>query len=278
MVKLLKRAPPAAKKMLSSHDLAIELSSNEGMAESRMVVAQHLWGEANLAPSDSLFASSAIAALLVNSSSAFAVVAPRLFGRLTRLAEETRIWVDVFETEPVRFSLDRRKVATIRRTPWTDARGLIPKNKFTTIFVAQPTHVTQSLATLYADCRLGLKAGGDLYVADLISVTSPAAPLMPDVTVPGCENLMSVEVHRRAFAEAKLTIQQEYDLTRDLMMAIRDGFLKGVGRLADIRQLRQPWRNQRLAGFLVELDVWFKLYCLLERGHVTARGFLVGPG
>ncbi len=278
MVKLLKRAPPTAKKMLSSHDLAIELSSNEGPAESRMVVAQSLWGDANLAPQDNLFGASAIAAMVIHAASAFAVVAPHLSSRLSRLSDEAAIWIDVYETRPARFSLDRRKAPKIRRTPWVDGKGLLPKGKFSSLFVAQPSLVTRSLVTLYRECRAGLRANGELYAADLVATDSfaTAAQMMPDITFPGATQLLGMAAHRKAFADAKLNIHQEYELTQPLMMAIRDGFLRGVGKLPDIRALDRPWRNQRLAAFLMEVEAWFKLYRLMELGHVMAAGFLAG--
>ena len=278
MVKLLKRAPPAAKKMLSSYDLAIELSSNEGPAESRMVVSQILWGEANLAPYDNLFSSSAIAALIINAASAFAVVAPYLSGRLSRLSDEAAIWIDVYETRPVRFSLDRRKAAKIRHTPWINGNKLIPKGKFSALYVAQPSQLTKSLGAFYQECKAGLRATGELFAADIVAAKSfdAAAQTVSGLAMPGATQLLDMDAHRKALADAKLKIHQEYELTQDLMMAIRTGFLKGVGKLSDIRALDQPWKKQRLGGFLLELETWFKLYRLMELGHVMATGFLAG--
>lgn len=279
MVKLVKRAPPAAKKLLASHDLAIELSSNEGPTESRLLVAQNLWGEANLRPQDGLFGSTAIIALVVNPTSAFAVLAPHLSGRLTRLSEESAIWIDAFEAEPMRFSLDRRSAAKIRRTEWSLGKGQLAKPKFTSIYLAEPGRLASSVRSAYQEASGGLRRGGQLFAADLmVKRSAEAAQTMSGIEVPGQRQWLSRDAHVEAIAAANLKIDQEYDLTKELMTTIRSGFLRGLTKLADTRALPQPWRSQRLAAFLQEIEAWFKLYYLLELGHVTATGILATKG
>ena len=276
MAKLLKRAPPAAKVLRSSRDLAIELSSNEGFAESRQVMAQTLWGDGNLAPYDNVFAAGAVMALVLVTSSAFGVVAPRLAGRLKRLSEEIGVWIDASETEPVRFSLDRRKTDKVRKGTWESGKGVLRKERFTALYLAQPSQFANPLAALYAEGATGLRTGGQVFVADLVSTETyaQAVSLLPQVVVPGIVHLQREEDHRSALAAAKLEIQNEFDMTRDLMLAVRNAFLKALGKLSDVRALDQPWRNQRLVGFLAELECWFKLYRLIELGHVKAKGLL----
>ena len=271
MVKLVKRAPPAAKRLRSNHDLAIELSSNEGMAESHLVVAQNLWGEANLGPQDSLFATTAIMALTLTPASAFSVVARNLSGRLTRLSEETGFWVDAYELEPIRFSLDRRKGAKIKRNVWQ--AGALPQSKYTDLFVHEPARLTAGLDALYAECAASLRDRGHLFIADMV-LDGATAQTIESARLGQSRRWCTQMDHLQALSQSRLKVQQQFEMTRDLMVAVRDGFLKGIGRIPDIRALELPWRSQRLSGFLVELEHWFKLYKMLEHGQVSAIGFL----
>jgi hypothetical protein len=279
MANLLKRAPPAAKKVIASQDIDIELSSNEGRPESRIIVAQHLWGGGNYTPYDHSFVSSAILALAVNGKSALAVVAPYVSSRLTRLSEELKIWIDVYQTRPIRFSLDGRKAEKIKRNPGADGTRAIPKRKFSAVIISQPSQVTNALGAFYGECRNSLRSSGQIFVADLVAMPSfdAASPVGSLITGPNAGPLMSLDAHRRAFAGAKLTVQREVDTTREVMNTIRDRFVKGMGKLADYRALEEPWRKQRLDGFLAEVEAWFLLHRLLEQGHVTAKGFLLVP-
>lgn len=274
MVKLVKRAPPAAKSLRGSHELAIELSSNETAAESRVVVAQNLWGEGDLTPYDSVFASAAVMSLGVTTNSSFAAVVPHRSGELTRFSEEIGVWIDVLEVASVRFSLDRRRADKIKRGSWTPGKGLLPKGKFAYLYLAQPSFLAATLGAIYREAADGMKSSGALFLADIFIANPAVSDALPSIQIPGSARWQSVDAHLRALADAKLNVDQEFDLNRDVLMAIRDGFLRGVGKLSDIRALEQPWRNQRQTGFMLELETWFKLYRLIELGAITAKAYI----
>lgn len=257
--------------LLSQKDAAaqLELDPEEGPAESRLAVAQDMWGTGNLTPFDNIFASAAIGALAVTTKAIFGAVCYHLGHRLFGFSREIDIWIDAYEREPAVSEIQKRPKDKVKLSPW-DAKGhRLGKSRFTKLAVIQASRLGGSPTELSRDCAQALRPKGNLFLADLVAGTAKAgAP-----RAQGLE-LRSLADHVEALSHAGLALSNKIDLTSDAKSAIRKGLHHSITMLANVRALREPWRSQRLAAYCRELDAASRLYRDLESGAIAAAGIL----
>ena len=243
---------------------AVGSTSDEKSAESTLVAAQDIWGLGNLSPLDHLFGSTAIMKLVPKLSLGF--IGRHLGRRMHRYAEDTGIWIDAFETELALSRLHRKKSSNIRLNKWNKDATLLKKNRYAALVVVEPSQVCPSLEVVYGQCTSGLKLEGRILVADLMR-----SGMHRSIRGPAGGDLHSFDEHKNALASVGLTIEEEHDLTDNLMAAIRSGFCETLKML---RQLSMPDRRERQVAYCDQLEVWGTLYALAQKRVIHAAGFL----
>lgn len=259
------RATKPAERALSLGSSGAPSPEGETQEESALAVVQELWGLGNGSPLDHLFGSSVIVSLTPTTT--FVVLCRRIGERLRRFSEEAKIWIDAFETEPALSLARKTKNAKVKLAHWGAEESLLKKGRYTNCVAFEPGAFAEP-ETVYGQCAHGLKRGGRIFVADLMS-TSADLLRCPDGRV-----VRPRETHWQAAEAAGLAIERDVDLSSGLQAAIRSGFFQSIQLLAEIRTLSGPRKMQRQAAYLLELETWSFVYAALERGAMTATGFL----
>jgi hypothetical protein len=240
-------------------------SDEETPEESSLLVRQELWGLGNGSPLDHLFGSAAIVGL--TPTTAFVVVCHRLGDRLRRYAQESNIWVDAYETELALSQARKTKASKLALVPWSPTANLLKKDRYTICVLFEPGAIGE-LATIYGQCAQGLKRGGRLFAADVMTKAGESVHC-PDgrVVRPRAE-------HWKAAEAAGFAIERDLDMSPGLQASIRSGFLQSIRLLAEIRALRGPCKLQRQSTYMIELETWSLIHHLIDRDLATATGFL----
>ncbi len=250
----------------------VELDPKEGPFESWLAVTQDMWGIGNLTPLDGIFASTAVWALTVTNKGCFGVVCYHLGDRLFRLSREVDAWIDAYECEPAVSRIQKRPKDKIKLHAWNPEKCPLAKNRYLKLAALNVSRIpgaTEALAHAYAD---SLKSWGDLFLADLVSGKDEDGATSPVRF--GDRKLQSLASHKKALTEAGIKLCNEYDLTNDTKGAIRRGLYNSLNMLVNVRQLKEPWKSQRLAAYYRELEALSNLYNKLENGEVKAIGIL----
>jgi hypothetical protein len=237
----------------------IELDPGEGPFESWLAVAQDMWGEGNLTAVDRVFASAAIGALAVTNKAIFGVVCYHLGYRLFCYSREIDIWVDAYECEPAVSTIQKRPKDKVKLSVWNTNKRQLGTSRFTKLAVLCPSKISGSSVALSRDYASSLKPGGNLFLADIFARDNKAEA--PSKALLGDLKLQSLADYQNALSQ-----------TEDTKGAIRKGLYNSIGMLTNIRELREPWRGQRLAAYYRELEFLSRLYQDLESGDVAANG------
>ena len=219
---------------------AAAAEADETATESALVVAQSLWGLGNLSPLDHLFGSTAL--INVSAKANLGFIGYHLGRSLQRYSEDTKLWIDSFETDPALTKQNKKKKATIQIGAWHEIPALFKKDRYPAIIVLQASDVCTSLEIAYAQCTHGLKATGRAFIADLMLSEGPQ---LPALTGMNGKPLRSIDDHKKALAAAGLKIEKEIDLCNGLVSDIRGGFRDALLRIPDFLSLDQPRKNQR---------------------------------
>ena len=250
----------------------IELNPDEGPFESWLAVAQDMWGTGNLTPLDNVFASTAIGALAVTTKGIFGAVCYHLGNRLFCFSREIDAWIDAYECESAVSQIQKRPKDKVKLHLWNAKECPLGKKRFTKLAVLNASKIPGSIEALSREYADSLKPTGDLFLADLV-----AGKDKDDASLPvrlGDSKLQSLANHKKALTEAGLTLCNEYDLTDDIKGAIRRGLYNSINMLANVRELKEPWKGQRLVAYYRELESLSRLYNELENGDVKAAGLL----
>jgi hypothetical protein len=244
----------------------VELSPEEGPAESRLAVAQDMWGGGNLSPCDTPFAARAIGAMVPVKGTTFGVVCHHLGRRLFTYGRESGIWIDAFEGESALSHLEKRPKDKVKLMAW--ASGKLGTGRFTNLAVLSPYRLDGPHEAIVQKAAKALKPGGSLFLADLMrSGDSPGQP-----------ELETQSQYRGWLEQAGLKFYSEHALTGDVGTAMLHGLHSAINMLANIKNLHDPWKTQRLKAFQQELDYALQLHRAMERGEIVAQGLLYTKG
>jgi len=264
-----KAAPVKSKIVLLSHkDPAepIELDPNEGPAESRLAVAQDVWGLGNLTPLDNVMASTAIGVLAVTNQAKFGVVCQHLGNRLFRFSRDMDVWIDAYECDPRISVLQKRPKDKVKLSVWNTAGRTLGANRFTKLAVLNMNAGESSLSRIIGDCATSLRPGGDLFFAGLVADRCDRSVRQAK------PELASLAECREAISAAGLIAGSDVDLTERVKDAIQEGLANSMAALSAIRVLKQPWKSLRLAAYLQELEAAAGLYTDLDVRRIAAAG------
>lgn len=248
---------------------AIELDPNEGPPESRLAVAQDVWGPGNLTPLDNVFASTAIGVLAVTSKAKFGVLCYHLGSRLFRFSRDMDVWIDAYECDSTVSLRQKRPKDKIKLNPWEADGRQLGTNRFTKLAVLNMNGRGLPFARIASAAADSLRPGGELFVAGLVAGATGAdtTAAQPEESEP-----LSMAKSKDAVSGAGLTVANEVDLSEGVKSALRKGLHDSIGTLSSIRALKQPWKNQRLAAYLKEIETAARLYADLDRAHRAAVG------
>jgi len=267
---MLATTPAKSKIVLLAHRNPAELTDldpNEGPSESRLAVAQDIWGPGNLTPLDNVFASTAIGVLAVTSKAKFGVLCHHLGSRLFRFSRDIDVWIDAYECDPVVSLLQKRPKDKIKLNAWDAAGRPLGTNRFTKLAVLNMNGRQLPFARIASEAADALRPGGELFLAGLVGGTSGATAVRPEAS-----ELLSLAKCKDAVSETGLTVDNEVDLSEGVKSAIRKGLYDSIAALSSIRKLKQPWKSQRLTAYLKEIEIAAGLYMDLDDGRVTAAG------
>jgi hypothetical protein len=242
----------------------IELSPEEGPVESRLAVAQDMWGGGNLSPCDTPFAARAIGAMAPSKSTSIGVVCHHLGRRMFSFGRESGIWIDAFEGENALSMLEKRPKDKVKLMGC--APGQFGNGRFTHMAMLSPSRLDGPPEQLVQQAARALKPGGNLFLADLMRSEGSSSSGLP------APNTQSQ--YRGWLQQAGLKFYSEHALTGDVSVSMLRGLHGAINMLANVKNLREPWKSQRLAAFHHELDYTVTLHRAMERGEIEAFGLL----
>ena len=238
--------------------------------DSALVVSRTMWGPGNVTPVDHSVGATAIVKLGMVPKSTLGFIGCSLGERLYRYAKDTDIWVDAFETDAVTVG-PRIKHKSIKLNGWKTAPALFKANRYTTVIISQPSCVCPSLDTVFGQAAHGLKTGGVLYAVDLMRCAADT----PAIAGPTRQSLRTQDEHKAALDAAGFAIENEFDLTPDLMATIRAGFIKALEMFSELQEAEEPEKTQRQHALVKQLEIWGPLYLMARKRMLCAMGFLV---
>jgi hypothetical protein len=236
----------------------------------RLDIAQRLWGWGNLSPLDDVFGSMTIVRLALTRNSKFGLIACRLGGRLQRYSKEAGLWIDAFESEQRHPGLHKEKDTKCTLRSWAEDEAMLGDGKYTDVAVFEPAGVS-SLPLIYSQCAKGLKDGGKLFVADLMAQDTISEQSSP---VPLGRVFHSVSEHERALAASGLALQTQVDLSRDVLIKVRQGLIALADLLVEARKLDNPKKKLTRAALGSQVETWARIGARLDTGAMTATGLL----
>jgi hypothetical protein len=247
----------------------VELSPEEGPVESCLAVAQDMWGGGNLSPCDTPFAARAIGAMAPSKSASIGVVCHHLGRRMLSFGRESGIWIDAFEGESALSRLEKRPKDKVKLLDY--ASGQFGNARFTHMAMLSPSRLDGPHEKLVQQAAKALKPGGSLFLADLMQSDGTAAPA-------GLPPLNTQSQYRGWLEQAGLKFYSEHALTGDISVALLRGLHSAINMLANVKNLQEPWKSQRLAAFRQELDFAVTLHKAIDRDEITAFGLLYTKG
>lgn len=240
----------------------VELSLDEGPFESWLAVAQDMWGQGNLTPCDSAFASRAIGTIVPTQGGNFGCVCYQLGHRLFTFSREAGIWIDTFEDESALSKLEKRPKDKVKLATWKPGAGQLGSNRLTHLAILSPSKLGGSPQALAAEAAKALKKDGQLFLADIICGPKgkPAA------------DRRRVEDWKTWLTNAGLKFYSEVDITTEIRGTLLRGLHNSVNMAANVRKLQEPWKGQRFKAFEKELEQVVVLHTAFERDLAAAAG------
>jgi hypothetical protein len=240
----------------------VELSPDEGPFESWLAVAQDMWGQGNLSPCDSVFASRAIGTIVPTQGGNFGCVCYQLGHRLFTFSREAGIWIDTFEGESALSKLEKRPKDKVKLATWKTGSGQLGHSRLTHLAILSPSKLRVSPQALAAEASKALKKDGQVFLADIVCGPKgkPAA------------DRHRVEEWKTWLTNAGLKFYSELDITTDLRGALLRGLHNSMNMAANVRKLQEPWKSQRFKAFESELERVVVLHTAFERGLAAAVG------
>lgn len=245
----------------------VELTPDEGPFESWLAVAQDMWGQGNLTPFDSIFASRAIGTIVPTQGGNFACVCYQLGSRFFTFSREAGIWIDAFEGEGTLSKLEKRPKDKVKMALWSQGKNQLGKNRLTHLAVLAPSRLQGSPEVVIQEAAAGMKKDAQFFYADLLY--GPHARLIKGQS----QTHVRPEDVKYWMECAGLKFYSEIDITGDVRVALLRGLHNSLNMLANIRKLHEPWRTQRFKAFEKELEETVRLHMALERQEVVAMGY-----
>lgn len=241
----------------------VELSPDEGLFESWLAVAQDMWGYSNLTPYDGPFASRAIGTIVPTVGGNFGVLTYQLGFRLFTFSREGGIWIDAFEAEPTLSKLEKRPKDKIKLATWEAGQGMLNKKKFTHLALLSPSRLSGNIKNIIAETTPAVKRDGQVFLADMMAG--------PNAT--GASHFKYTPDDYKGWMEAAgYKFYSEVDITSDIRIGLLRGLHNSLNMVANIRNLKEPWRALRMRAFEHELESVVGLHMELERGEAIATG------
>lgn len=244
----------------------VELAPDEGPFESWLAVAQDMWGQGNLTPLDSIFASRAIGTIVPTQGGNFGSLCFQLGHRLFTFSREGGIWIDAFEAESTLSRLEKRPKDKIKLATWNPGTGQLGSNRLTHLAVLSPSRLKGSPETTIKEAAQAMKKDAQLFYADLL-YGPHGRP------VKGRTQLARPEDIKYWTECAGLKFYSEVDITSDVRVTLLRGLHQSLNMLANIRNLQDPWRSQRFKAFEKELEETVRLHLSIERQEIIAMGY-----
>jgi len=244
----------------------VELATDEGPFESWLAVAQDMWGQGNLTPFDSIFASRAIGTIVPTQGGNFATLCYQLGNRLFTFSREAGIWIDAFEAESTLSKLEKRPKDKVKLATWSLGKNQLGKNRLTHLAILAPSRLEGSPEAIIKEAAQGMKKDAQFFYADLLYGPHGHA-------IKGRPHLARPEDVKYWMECAGLKFYSEIDITGDVRVALLRGLHNSLNMLANIRKLQEPWRTQRFKAFEKELEETVRLHMALERHETVAMGF-----
>lgn len=241
----------------------VELAPEEGPFESWLAVAQDMWGQSNLSPFDSIFASRAIGTIVPTQAGNFGVLTYQLGARLFTFSREGGIWIDAFEAEPALSKMEKRPKDKVKLAAWAPGKGLLAGKKLTHMAILSPSKMPGTVEGMIKEAGPALKKDAQVFVADVMC--APNAK-------PSAYFKHKPEEYKAWLEAAGMKFYSEIDITGDVRVALLRGLHNSLNMLANIRKLREPWKNQRIKAFEKELEAVVSLHMAIEKHLVVAMG------
>lgn len=243
----------------------VELTPDEGSFESWLAVAQDMWGQGNLTPADSIFASRAIGTIVPTQGGNFGVVTYQLGHRLFTFSREGGIWIDAFEAETSLSKIEKRPKDKIKLASWSPATNQLGSNRLTHMAVLSPSRMNGCGQSFMAEVAKAMKKDGQLFIADYVRAPETKS-------VRGLPSLRTAQEYKTWLDAAGLKYYSELDFTGDIRVGLLRGMYNAINMVANIRKLQEPWKGQRLKAFEKELESVVMLHTAIERGEAAAIG------
>lgn len=249
-------------------------SGTTGNSEVSLALAQNLWGRGNLTPLDTQFGSMAIIKLVPTAG--FGFIGYHLGHRLQKYADDMALAVDAAEVEPALTRLYKKHKSSINTRVWTRDLSLSKANRHHSFIIFLPSTLCTPLEDLYGTCATSLKMGGKLFVADIME-TKPGVTKESNVKFMGCPDKLALgcfDNHIQALKSAGIEVECDYDLTENVLAAIRSGLSQSLEMLENLRVSQDVQRLPKMIAFAEQLEIWRKLYSWTEAANIKATGLL----